>query len=169
MKMVVSEGFVIISENVLQMFSTNILLKMLGKTTFIFILCLLYLLVSHTHPGTTDRWALLFVLRPGIQASRHPVPPSSSSPNTQVGWPTSHPHPGVLNIHACPNMDSVMNRIICLHNFHWVPHIQFGPRLFSKGILCYIFDILVWLLCYIFCSSAKFLNILCCLFFHIAV
>ena len=107
-------------------------LKMLGKTTFILVLCPLYLLVSHTHiQERPDRWALLFVLRPGIQASRHPVPPSSSSPNTQVGWPTSHLHPGVLNIHACPDMDSVMNRIICLHNFPRVPHVQFGPSYFG--------------------------------------
>ena len=129
--MVVSEGFVIISENVLQMFSKDLFVENVGEdNVYLHSLSLVSAGITHIQERP-DRWDLLFVLRPGIQASRHPVPPSSSSPNTQVGWPTSHPHPGVLNIHACPDMDSVMNRIICLHNFPRVPHVQFGPSYFG--------------------------------------
>ena len=75
------------------------LLKMLGKTTFIFILCLLYLLVSHTHPGTTRSLgsSICFASRrPGIQTPsptvvQFPQHPGRLANLTSTPRSTEHP------------------------------------------------------------------------------
>ena len=147
--MVVSEGF----SSSLRMFYKYfrmIFVENVGEDNVYLQFLSFVSVVSHSHPGTTRSLGSSNCLHPGIQVPKHPVSQSSSPPVTQAGWPTSHPHPGVMNTHTCPDKESVMNRIICLHNFHRVPHIQIRHRLFSKGVLCYIFG-----------SSAKFLGSHC--------
>ena len=131
MKMVVSEGF----SSSLRMFYKYfrmIFVENVGEDNVYLQFLSFVSVVSHSHPGTTrSLGSSIFVLYPGIQAPKHPVSQLSSSPVTQAGWPASHPHPGKMNTHACPDKDSVMNRIICLHNFPRVPHVQFGPSYFG--------------------------------------
>jgi hypothetical protein len=82
MKMVVSEGFVIISENVLQMFSEDLFVENVGEDN-VYLHSLSFVSASITHTSRNDQIVGLFYLfcvqasrHPDTQSHRRPVPPT---------------------------------------------------------------------------------------------